>query len=205
MPGLEYQRLVVTGERHQRDVSQKCNQIGDAVGLELDALKARVNTLETAIVELRVAAQGSMYLATPEAGSDITGAFQIIDHYDTIGMTARGCTLNTSTGEFTLGVVGSWLMLIRVNLTHNESNSGRETFIRLFNVSESTASASAPIAIGRNTPGTSDTPVLAFDFVASQIGDTYRVEIGGGDTLTTVTWEAANVVLSYQGELGSLV
>lgn len=211
---LEFRRLNQTGENHQRDVSLKCNQLGDEAGAQLDALAARVAQneadialLQTLIVQLRVAAEGSMFLDTPQTtdDADITGTFQTIDQYDTIGMTPRGCTVNTTTGEFTLDVDGSWMILIRINLTHDESNSGRETFLRLFNVTDTTSSDPAPIAIGRNTPGTSDTPVLAFDLLVADESDTFRVEIGGGDTLATVRWQSVNLVLSYQGPLGALL
>jgi len=201
---LEFLRFAPTGPRDPRETAQKCNNLGEAAARQIAAIEARLDLLEALIVEVRVAAQGSMFLVTPEAGSDITGAFQTIDHFDTIGMTPVGCSVNTSTGEFSIDIAGSWLLLIRINLTHNESNSGRETFIRLFNVTTASAASSNPIPIGRNTPGTSDTPVLARQFPASEIGDTFRLEIGGGDTLSSVTWEASNVVLSYQGELGAL-
>lgn len=202
---LPNRRFAPTGPRDPRETATLCNQISEAAGIQIDALAERVTLLEQIIVETRVAFQGAMSRETDDPGPDITGTYQTIDDFSAETITAQGCTLTIATGEFSFDRIGAWELVLSFNISHDESNAGRETNIRLFNVTEATAANPAPIAIGRNQPGTNFYGSLAFTLATGDIGDTYRIEIGGGDTLATVVWNSKQIVLRYLDAVGSLV
>ena len=202
---LSFQRLPPAGFQERREVAEKLNGLGDATAGQIAALESRLDLLETLIVALKVAGNGAMSLRTPEAGADITGTFQAIDHYDTVDIPGVLCTLDEDAGTITFDNAGIWLILFSINISHNESNSGRETNIRLFEVTDSIAGQTEPIAIARNQPGTNYSASILVDIASSNVGDTFRCESGGGDTLTTVNWNSVSFDASYMGALGGLI
>ena len=204
MPGFEFLRLVPAGEQHQRNVSQKCNQLGESAARAMAALEARGATLETLIVELRVAAQGSMTLATPVAGPDINAAYQPITFFDTIPY-QRGVTVNTTTGEFTFNADGDWALWYRLNLNVSSSGTRRTLSVRPFNVTAGTPAPSSDLFISSNAPDVSDSPMVPLAITAGQVGQTFRLEIGNAsNNITGVTWNSSNLLILFVGELGSL-
>ncbi len=172
--------------------------IPDAGGQE------RIELVEQILVETRVAFHGAVLRTTDDPDTDIGAGWQPLDNFDLISITPRGCTLSLN-GEFVFDRIGAWELVIGFNMSHNESNSGRETNLRLYNVTEATPGQAIPIAIGRNQPGTNYYTSLPFTLLAGEEGDTYRVEIGGGDTLSSVVWNSKQITLRYLGEVGGLV
>lgn len=205
MPGFEFLRFAAQGPVDARETAQKCNAIGESASRAMAALEARVATLETLIVELRVAAQGSMTLATPVAGPDITGTYQPITFYDTVPY-ERGATVNTTTGEFTFNTDGDWALFYRIAINHGGSGARRTLNVRSFNVTTATAGPTSNLFIGSNQEDTSDTLMLPFAVTSGQVGQSFRLDIGNASAnITGVTWNSSNVLLLFVGELGSLI
>ena len=202
---LSFQRLPPRGFTDPREVSEKLNGLGDAVASQFASDQARLDLLETLIVLLKPAGNGAMSLRTPEAGASITGTFQAIDHYDTVDIPGVLCTLDDAAGTITFDNAGIWLVLFSFNISHNEDNAGREIDVRLFEVTDSVPGQSEPIAIARNQPGTNYSVSILVEITSDNVGDLFRFEIGGGDTLTTVTWNSVSLDASYMGALGGLI
>jgi hypothetical protein len=84
---------------------------------------------------------------------------------------------------------GVWNINIGFSLTHNESNSGRETTVQLYNATEATGGNGVPMPIARNQPGTYFSGTLMVEVTAADEGDLYQIRVGGGDSITAVTVE----------------
>ncbi|MGI9490309.1 MAG: hypothetical protein ACR2RF_31350 [Geminicoccaceae bacterium] len=186
-------------------MSLKCNQFADEAGAQIDALAARVAALELLIVELRVAAQGAMDLATPVAGPDITGAFQPITFFDT-ELYERGVTVDPVTGQFTFNFEGDWVIFYEFSINHATSGSRRTFNVRSFNVTEAIAGTPRALFIGSNQPDTAYTAIVPLSVPAGDVGDIFRIEVGNASSnVTGVTWNVSNLLVMFVGEAGSLV
>jgi len=202
---LEFLRFAPTGPRDPRETAQKCNQLGEAAARQIAALEGRLDLLENIIVDLRVAAQGSMELQTPVAGPDITATYQPITFFDTIPY-ERGVTVNTTTGEFTVNLEGDWAFWYRLNIAVAASGTRRTLSIRSFNVTTATPGTVTNLFIPSNAPDVSDTLMVPVAFAAAAIGQTLRLEIGNAsNNITGVTWNDSSILLLYVGELGELI
>ena len=206
MPGFEFERFLPQGPRDERETARKCNRIGESAARAMAALEARVDLLETLIVELRFAAQGSMILVTPvPAAPDIKAAYQPITFFDTIPY-QRGATVNTTTGEFTFNIEGDWALWYRLNLAVASSGTRRTLSIRTFNVTTATPGTASDLFISSNAPDVSDTPMVPFAVTSGEVGQTFRLEIGNAsNNITGVTWNSSNLLILFVGELGALI
>ncbi|MCP4211792.1 MAG: hypothetical protein GY764_09980 [Halieaceae bacterium] len=144
--------------------------------------------------------RGAMNLETPYAGSDITATYQPII-FDTDYGFEVGLETTPATGEFKILHPGLWTISLLISIDHNESNSGRSVRVRLRNVTKGISGSGASVPIGRNQPGT----LLSFSLpaqvtldgvnAAGGLGDSFRWELGGGDTVTDVFWDSAETSL----------
>lgn len=129
---------------------------------------------------------GIMELQAASAiGADLGLGWDTLDYFDY--QASRGAmTLDPATGIFTLDEPGFWDLDVSLNFSHNESNQGRETFVRFYNITQATSATDLPIPIGRNQPGTTFFDSYRFDNVNA--GDQWRMELGGGDIITSVVY-----------------
>ena len=147
---------------------------------------------------------GSASLSAPVADTDIGLAFIPMDQADTIDIPFKDSTFDTATGQFSVTKKGIWDVDLSFNLSHNESNSGRETFLRLWDVNGGVPiGREYPIGIGRNQPGTDRS--LQAPFAVTTPGQPIRFEIGGGDTISSVLWNQVAIDLNYRPQSGEQV
>ena len=198
-------RMFVEGSNGQREMIVTSITGGNIVLGNTDEAR-RLDLLEALIVQLQVAGHGGMLMNDgPQADADFDINFQPIDQMNVINVEERGVDLTVDTGEFSVTIGGIWKILLYVNISHNSiSNASRTIFIRTFNVTDNDPGPVFPIGIGRNDEDTNTVVSIMVDIAQDDIGDTYRFDIGGGDTLTTVVWNQVSVGFTYQGRLGSL-
>ncbi len=117
----------------------------------------------------------------------IGSGWQAIDEFDTVDLPVLGLSINAATGEFSFSFPGIWQITISLIFSHNESNQGRTTNIRLWNVTKSSVLGSLPWFIGRNQPGSNI--IIPFPVLVAEaaIGNSIRFEIGGGSSITPVS------------------
>lgn len=143
--------------------------------------------------------RGGMTIDAPIASlGTITGTFQDIDNYDSIDLNTLGVTLTPATGTFSFQWPGIWQLGLTLIFEHDDVNSGRDTFIRMWNVTDSVAVGTGlPWFIGRNQPGSNI--ILPFPMTISEadIGKVLVAQIGGGDDIT-VTMVHAQSIDAYQ-------
>lgn len=166
----------------------------------------RLDLIEQIVPELQPAGHGSMSMTDgPQGGADLGAGWQTLDQMDQIVVSERGVNLFVDTGEASFKWVGNWEMVFQVDLSHNSSNGGRTTNIRLFNVPDTTPGQSVPLGIGRNVTDSHFTAILGFEVVSADLEENFRFEIGGGDTITDVVYNTVSLQCYYHDRLGTLI
>ena len=133
--------------------------------------------------------------------NDATGLGTIDDTWTPItgysrdNFTSRQITTDLVNGTLSFTYPGVYRLGFFLSMQHDESNSGRETSVRLFQTTDGTAGREIPIGIGRNQPSTTFAIYPLFEIQATDVGKPWRVEIGNGDdiavTSMTVDFEAS--------------
>ena len=143
----------------------------------------------------QVASHASMS-KDPIGIASIGAGWTAIENYDS-EITPRGITTDLVGGAMAFDIYGVFQLTIGLNLTHNESNQGRTTNIRFWNVTDGIPAGNIPIGIARNQPATNFTGVLQLEVSAGETGKGFRLEIGGGDSVTisagSVAYDASMV------------
>ena len=136
---------------------------------------------------------GSMGLSAPVAGPDITGAFQTLNQFDQIPIPGYGVTFTPASGLVEFAVPGVWALKFGLGMSHNEAQGGRTTYLRIVRVSNSTELARVPLGIGRNVADTNLYLEMWAEIDDTEINQALRIEIGGGDAISAVTYNALNM------------
>ena len=127
------------------------------------------------------ASRASMLL-DPVGFSVIDLTYTPIDNY-TSEIAPRGITTNLVAGTMAFDIYGVFQIAVELNLSHSESNQGRTTNIRFWNVTDGGSAGIVEVGIARNQPATNFTTVFQTEIAAGDTGKAYRLEIGGGDTI----------------------
>lgn len=151
-----------------------------------------------------VAGYGAMYQnAGSTAGSNITTTYQTLTLFDTIVGTPKGCTLNTSTDQFTMDTEGRWQFVLTLSLEHNAYASGQRTLlVRAYNVTDATAGTAFTFTTGRNDEATRINLSAQIEVDSTTAGDSFRLEIarGAGADFSSVSWDEQSLQLFRVGE-----
>ena len=137
--------------------------------------------------------RGAMEMSTPTAGADIGIGWNVLDYFDAVSLQPYGVTLDTTNGLWRLDFTGLWQQVIALQFSHNNSNSGRTTNLRIWNVTEASEVGRVAIGVARNVEDTMANLTALFDITSVQVNDVLRLEIGGGDTITTVQYNDMRV------------
>ena len=96
-------------------------------------------------------------------------------------------------------VAGIWMVNITFSISHNELNASRETGVRVYDIDAATGSDAFIVGVGRNTDATTFGFSQLFEIATP--GESFRVEVGGGDPLTSVVLNSftlsANLISAY--------
>jgi hypothetical protein len=140
-------------------------------------------------------AYGSMWMASPTAFADISAAYQTITTFDSSTATPSGVTLDTATDTFTVTNEGEYCVSITISLSHNSDVLARSTTVRLYNVTDAAVGRSMTLHTPPNVTGTTCSVTLSIPFDSAIITDTYRLEIGGNSSYTSVNIEVLNLAI----------
>lgn len=130
-----------------------------------------------------------MELDTPTAGSNL-GAGYVVPPYDNSSRWREGAAVNLSTGKATLSWPGLWFVHVSISLEHDESTSARQTVVRLYNVTQSSSVQAITVPVAKNQPATLISTTFAVQITAATIGDEFRIELGGGSTVSSINYES---------------
>lgn len=133
-----------------------------------------------------IAAYGGLrQVATTSGIYSLDDTFQKYTDFDTSAFTApRGTTVDVANSRIAVDLQGIYIFSISLTFSHDESNQGRTTYIRLYNETDEIAGPVNPIGIGRNTPNTNFSSIVPVEVGVAQDGDFWSIEFGGGDSVT---------------------
>ena len=143
--------------------------------------------------------RGALTNSAPSAEFTLTVLWTPIDNLDSIGLPAYGTTLDTVGSRFRLDFVGLWQITVQVFFSHDSSNSGRTTGLRLFNETDAVGGATVPVGIGRNVTETNVSLTLTTQIPQADVGDVFRIELGGLDTINNVVVTDVGLTLIQLG------
>ncbi len=141
-----------------------------------------------------------------QTGSVILGDGVLDTGWDTYPWT--GASVNNlvnvvqdpANNRFQINREGVWTFSVTVNIGFTSSNLGRYTTIRLYDETDGVAFETIPLYAGRDQEGALGVLSAILDVLPSRVGNWFRIEIGGGDTFTSVTAEGADLVLVRVGD-----
>ncbi len=132
-----------------------------------------------------VAIYGAMSTQTTSGTYNLGAGFTQYTDFDTVNVTPKGTTFNTTTDSFQVNANGIYMFYFGFVFDHNESNQGRTFQIRLFNSTDSTVVGDPiTIGVGRNTPATNFSYQTMFDIQDANEDDEFIVQIGGGSSIS---------------------
>ena len=146
-----------------------------------------------------IAVKGGARMVTSTPFADLGAGWQTLDLFDAETIIPTGVTINLVANTFSVDEESEVLMQVTGAFSHAALNAGRETFLRLFNVTKGSAEAGVPIGTGRNAEITNMAASAAFLVDATVVGDVFRVEIGGGDAYTAVEFEQFSLTITSAG------
>ena len=125
-----------------------------------------------------------------------------LDGYSNEDITPRGITTDLAAGTMTFHYEGVYQIAFAINLSHNESNQGRTTNVRFYNVTDGQPEGAAiEIGIGRNQPATNFFITFLVPVTAAMKNKAFRLEMGGGSSITGIGGDFsydANMISEWQ-------
>ena len=167
-----------------------------AIALNASNIEWMYNLLLDVLV---VAVKGAVGMASPTAFPALGGGWQAINLFDEERLTSAGVTFNLAADTFSFEQECEVLLSVGASFTHNETNGGRTTYVRLWNVTDGVEAGRLVVGIGRNVAATNFSSVLAAKVQAANVNDSYRLEIGGGDAVSAVTFQSFAMQITAAG------
>lgn len=142
-----------------------------------------------------------MRLSSPVAAGDLGAAWVPLNQFDENLHPDRGpIETDIATGRFKFTETGWWDIQLQVDFSHNELNSGRQTNVRLWNVTDGNQWGNTyPIGTGRDQGVTTINATIRTEETTNVIGDDFEFEIGGGDDYTTININAMMATFTQIG------
>lgn len=172
---------------------------GEVVSTVFGVLVANKTTTDTALPSsadwnnLTFYGLGGMDLSTPTAGADIGAGWNDV-LLDTTTVDGPGVDMDPATGRWQYTLEGFWDVRVQIFLSHNSSNSGRTTYIRLWDtVSLAPLGNSVPVGVARNAEDTSIIVTVRIPVSDTALLNPILLQIGGGDAITAVTYQSSAV------------
>ena len=175
----------------------------------LDAIEAELIRLEqdkldtaNALQLFSFAAYGEAECPNDTAFSDLGAAWQDLDIFTVSNLAApRGVVINLTNGQFSVENSGVYAVNLSGAIEHDISQSGRITYVRLYNYTAASAvGAGIALGTGRNAAATSVVATLLADIGATHINQALGFQIGDGDTYTAVTFQTLGYSVNAEGE-----
>ena len=115
----------------------------------------------------------------------VNGGWTPILNYDTRIPNSVGIVESLINGTLSVTEPGVYMVHMAIDLSFTPNNAGRQTFIRVFNVTDNLSTTQVRVDIGRDAEGAQYTAAILTS--VSVPFKAFRLEIGNGDTLTNVS------------------
>ena len=160
------------------------------------------SVVETVLEEFQYVAYGGLNLTTPGTSfSDLDGTYQTLTVFDATAFTTpRNITQNLVNDSLEFDLEGVYEVSVVLAFEHNEDNAGRQTNIRFYNSTDASSLGVIPVFIARNQPGTNINITLPVEVLSANTGDEIVIQLGGGDSVTSVSFDLAEYYIKSIGE-----
>ena len=150
------------------------------------------------------AAYGGLSMSAPQTGfwNDIGATYQTIDVFDAQPVTTqRGIVSDVANNTFAIEVAGVYWYSLNLTFEHDNSNQGRLTYVRFWDTTDDQPlGPSLVVSTGRNAEATSAALSGLFEQLPEDNNHPMRIEIGGGDSYTAVSFDNAEFSIMGAGE-----
>lgn len=160
--------------------------------MSLGKIKSIISTLKRdSLDNFVIAGYGGIGVNAPAAlASPINSTFQQLVDFDTnLRTSPRGVDQNFNNDGLIFLVEGIWQLNIKIALTFDDLNAGRQLSIRIYNATTATAGTTLfNYFVGRDQAGVNIPLTASFEVPESVIGDIIALQIGSSsDTFNNVT------------------
>jgi hypothetical protein len=138
-----------------------------------------------------------MSVSTPVATADWGLAYIPLDQFDNVDVDGPGVDLDVATGRWVHTIPGFWDIRLQLFFSHNSSNQGRTTFLRVWDTIGGAEVGAVPFGIARNQEDSSISITLRAGIDDTVLNNPFRFEVGGGSDITTVTIENMAMALTW--------
>lgn len=122
-----------------------------------------------------------------EATSDLGAGWVDLDFVTTVNGTPKRIS-SESGGKWSFSYPGVYVVSIFGSLEHNNSATARMTYVRIRNDTAGTSAIDVPVATHKNADGTDIAFSTIIEIDEADVGDDFILQVGGGDTYTSVTF-----------------
>lgn len=122
-----------------------------------------------------------------ESTSDLGAGWIDLDFVTTVNGTPKRIS-SESGGKWSFEYPGVYVVSIFGALEHNNSASARKTYFRIKNDTDATSSIDVPVFTHKNADGTDICISTIIEIDEDDVGDDFILQVGGGDTYTSVTF-----------------
>jgi hypothetical protein len=140
---------------------------------------------------------GGIRLDTPTGMPSLGIGFEVIPADAAVVTSPVTVTQDFGNNGIRFGQEGVWNLSVNFSIEHNESNSGRQFSVQIYNATEATGTAGVIVPVARNQPGTYFSATLMVEVSNADIGDLYQIRVGGGDIITGVLVESYQLSVTH--------
>ena len=158
---------------------------------DLQRTEQRIDRLRRGLLDIYVPAIHAGAYYTNSDTSSIGAGWTDVDGFDANNWdTERGAAFTLATGRFSFSLECDVMIIMSATVGHNEQNSERSYYARLYNHTTAQGGDPRRVPVGRNVTGSVLIATIGASIGATQVGDEYGVQIGGTtDTFTSVVIE----------------
>ena len=139
------------------------------------------------VSQLVIPGYGGIRLSAPVGFPDIGAGWQTLPADAVTTSAPADVVQDPASNSVSVLRAGTWRADIALAFAFTDVNSGRSTNLRIVNLTTLSAGGSVILGVGRNAAAANYSVGLMVDIGKEEIGDQFAIQIGGGDTFTSVT------------------
>ncbi|MDB4312061.1 hypothetical protein N9937_01395 [bacterium] len=146
-------------------------------------------TEAASLATFALAGYGGIIQNAPVAIPDISGSWELFDGWDAASLTTpRYITQDFASNGIRFDRTGVFSISIKISIAHDSGNAGRVVYLRFYDGTVGAPGASTFVfGVGRNVEYTNLTiPGALFEVPSNMVGNLIQLQIGGGDTFSSV-------------------
>lgn len=146
-------------------------------------------------------AYGGMRYTAAEALSDLGATWQRLTGLDQqLPTVPRYITIDLVNGKFSFSYPGIYSVAITGFLSHDTLTAKQTTGLRIYDVTDDTPAFSRTLVSSNGSVGTQIGNVFLIEISSEEVGNEFAVELGGGDSYSTVTLDTFEITIVSAGE-----